>query len=205
MVEYNSSATEPPPARCHNLETRTFPARERTSTRLHLTLLKNFGRRISLILPTAISPRRYARNLPVVPCLSSCCPACRCWVSSPWRAAEAEAEALTCHTRLREARPVRSTAPSPIRTMRPSWGHRFASATQTSSSTQYGSYIIPNIAVPSGQTSLVGNVIATANGQGSRLQRPESGRSPLYRRHHPRRADRHVADGHTGLHHRSRA
>lgn len=38
--------------------------------------------------------------------------------------------------------------------------------TQSASSTQFGSYIIPNISVPSGQTSLVGNVTATATIKG---------------------------------------
>lgn|GEM_PF-683210 len=41
---------------------------------------------------------------------------------------------------------------------------RFGS--QTASSTQYGSYIIPNVAIPAGQTSLVGNVVATATVKG---------------------------------------
>lgn len=41
---------------------------------------------------------------------------------------------------------------------------RFAG--QTAASTQYGAYIIPNVVVPSGQTSLVGNVVATATVKG---------------------------------------
>jgi hypothetical protein len=41
---------------------------------------------------------------------------------------------------------------------------RFGS--QTAASTQYGSYIIPDVVIPSGQSSLVGIVIATANVKG---------------------------------------
>jgi hypothetical protein len=38
--------------------------------------------------------------------------------------------------------------------------------TQTAASTQYGAYIIPNVVVPSGQTSLVSTVVATATVKG---------------------------------------
>ena len=37
---------------------------------------------------------------------------------------------------------------------------------QTAASTQYGSYIIPNIVIPAGRTSLVGTVVATATVKG---------------------------------------